>query len=89
MITDNDKALDLGSDIAEIRRAGVPIRTDRDANHMHHKFAVFDRSTLMTGSYNWTRGAAEPNCENIITTGDRRLVAAFLAEFERLWDALA
>ena len=39
----------------------------------------------MTGSYNWTRSAAEHNRENLAVTDDRRLVAAFSEEFERLW----
>ena len=89
LITDNDKALDLGSDIEGLRRAGVAVRTDRDANHMHHKFAIFDRRILLTGSYNWTRGAAEFNAENFITTSDPGLVMAFDREFERLWTFLA
>ena len=88
VITDDDKAHDTGSDIKELRRAGVPLHTDRDPNHMHHKFAVFDRSILLTGSYNWTRGAAEHNFENFVTTGDPTLVTAFLREFDRLWDLL-
>jgi phosphatidylserine/phosphatidylglycerophosphate/cardiolipin synthase-like enzyme len=52
---------------------------------MHHKFAIFDQRLLVTGSYNWTRSAAERNRENLAVTDDRRLVAAFREEFERLW----
>ncbi|RUL89011.1 phospholipase D-like domain-containing protein [Tautonia sociabilis] len=89
LITDDEKAHDTGSDIDRLRRAGVPTRTDRDPNHMHHKFAVFDRSTVLTGSYNWTRGAAEHNFENFITSGEPGLVAAFVREFERLWKAMS
>ncbi len=88
IITDNDKALDLGSDIERLRQAGMSIRTDHDANHMHHKFAIYDRTTLLTGSYNWTRSAAEYNFENFLTTDDLRLVSAFQNEFDRLWNRL-
>ncbi|WP_169976954.1 phospholipase D-like domain-containing protein [Tautonia rosea] len=88
IISDNEKAHDTGSDIRELRREGIPLHTDRDPNHMHHKFAIFDRTTLLTGSYNWTRGAAEFNFENFIVTSDAGLVSAFLGEFERLWDRL-
>jgi cardiolipin hydrolase len=86
LITDNDKALDLGSDIEAFRQAGVPLRLDRTMYHMHHKFALFDGALLLTGSYNWTRGAAEQNLENFIVTGDRSLVAAFSRTFARLWE---
>lgn len=88
VITDDKKAHDTGSDILEFRRAGIPLHTDRDRNHMHHKFAIFDRKILLNGSYNWTRGAAEYNLENIVTTSDPSLVSAFLQEFDHLWDCL-
>jgi len=89
IITDDLKAEDLGSDIARLRRAGVALRTDRDENHMHHKFAIFDDRTLLTGSYNWTRGASDHNFENFVTTDDPRLVAAFSKHFNRLWERLS
>jgi phosphatidylserine/phosphatidylglycerophosphate/cardiolipin synthase-like enzyme len=55
---------------------------------MHHKFAVFDASLVLTGSYNWTRGAAIENEENVIVSGDPRHVTAFSRAFERLWKRL-
>jgi len=89
IITDNDKANDEGSDAARLARAGVPVRVDRTSNHMHHKFALFDEARLLTGSYNWTRSAAACNEENLIVTGDQRLVGPFRQEFDKLWNACA
>jgi len=89
VITDDDKAHDLGSDVHDLARVGVPVRIDRSPAHMHHKFAIFDEQTLASGSYNWTRSAASKNEENLIVTGDRRLVGAFSTEFDRLWEAFA
>jgi phosphatidylserine/phosphatidylglycerophosphate/cardiolipin synthase-like enzyme len=89
IVTDNDKAFDPGSDIDRLRDAGIPVRIDRTPFHMHHKFAIFDNRLLANGSYNWTRGAAEQNVENLVLTSDSRLLTAFRAEFERLWLALA
>jgi cardiolipin hydrolase len=87
VITDNDKANDEGSDAARLSRAGVQVRVDRTSNHMHHKFALFDDARLVTGSYNWTRSAAEYNEENLIITADPRLVGPFRQEFDKLWNA--
>jgi len=84
IITDNDKQYDEGSDIARLRDAGVSIKVDGDERHMHHKFAVVDSHTLLSGSYNWTRGATL-NEENLILSTDRRLVASFARKFEALW----
>lgn len=88
IISDGDKARDRGSDIARLEASGVPVRVDFAADHMHHKFAVFDSHAMVTGSYNWTRGAAERNLENIVVSDDPRLVRPFVEEFERLWQIL-
>lgn len=85
IITDDDKALDAGSDISRLKSRGVPIRCDRSEYHMHHKFAVIDGETVLTGSYNWTRGAAQHNEENLVVHQDSGLAGEFMVEFERLW----
>jgi len=89
VITDNDKAFDEGSDVDRIGRAGVPLRVDRTRFHMHHKFAIIDGQWLLSGSYNWTRGASRDNEENLIVTGEPRLIAAYKSAFERLWADVA
>ncbi|MDA0591394.1 MAG: phospholipase D-like domain-containing protein [Planctomycetota bacterium] len=85
IVTDNDKANDRGSDAERLARAGIEVRVDRTSFHMHHKFAIFDGTRLLTGSYNWTRSAAESNEENFLIADDRKLIADFQREFERLW----
>jgi len=89
LITDDDKTTDLGSDIAELARAGIAVVTDHSNAHMHHKFAVFDGTTVATGSYNWTRSAAEENWENLVVCDDAILVHQFREEFEKLWRRLS
>ncbi len=89
IITDDEKSFDRGSDVQRLREAGVPIRVDRSEHHMHHKFALFDRVDLLTGSYNWTRSAANFNQENVVVTRDPRLVSAFSSMFDDLWSTLA
>ncbi|MDA7914847.1 phospholipase D-like domain-containing protein, partial [bacterium] len=88
IISDNDKSNDLGSDIYQLERAGVPVRCDKTDYHMHHKFAIFDDKSLLTGSYNWTRSAARNNEENFIVTQDSSLVQRFDTAFEDLWKIL-
>ncbi|EPX58284.1 hypothetical protein D187_004040 [Cystobacter fuscus DSM 2262] len=88
VVSDDDKALDPGSDVHRLREAGIPVRLDRTEAHMHHKFAVFDRMRLLTGSYNWTRSAASENHENVLVSDDPRLVQAFCRAFDELWTSL-
>ena len=89
IVGDDDKALDVGFDMERLSDAGIPVRLDRSAAHMHHKFAVFDRLRLVTGSYNWTRSAAEHNHENVLVSDDARLVQPFCRAFDALWETLA
>ena len=86
LVTDNDKRFDSGSDIIRMARSGVPTRFDPYDDHMHHKFAIIDNQRLITGSYNWTRGATR-NHENVTVLTDPGLIDAFGREFGRLWSA--
>ncbi|ATB28074.1 phospholipase D-like domain-containing protein [Melittangium boletus] len=88
VVSDDDKSFDPGSDVHRLREAGIPIRLDRTEAHMHHKFAVFDRRRLLTGSYNWTRSAADVNHENVLVSDDPRLVQPFCRAFDDLWAEL-
>ena len=53
---------------------------------MHHKFVLFDRARVVTGSFNWTSGAEHVNYENALLTDASSAVSAFGREFERLWE---
>lgn len=86
IITDDDKSGDRGSDVERFSRAGISVRIDRTANHMHHKFALFDHRLLLNGSYNWTRSAADRNQENFLLTGEPQFIEDFARLFEKLWE---
>jgi len=88
ILTDNEKLYDKGSDIRELAQAGIPVRIDNTTNHMHHKFAILDNQTVLTGSYNWTRSAAQYNHENLIIANDKTMVKNFSREFDRLWNEM-
>lgn len=85
VITDDEKAMDQGSDIDYLRAQGIAIRKDASQSHMHHKFTLIDKVILINGSFNWTRSASDHNQENILVTDDAKLVSAYESEFEELW----
>ena len=85
IITDDDKSEDNGSDIKYLQKQGVTILTDNSPYHMHHKFAIFDNSCLLNGSFNWTRSASQQNQENLSVTDDMNLILAYQKEFNKLW----
>ncbi len=58
------------------------------ALQMHHKFMIIDGVDLYTGSYNLSMNAEQATFENVLHLGGATyapVVAAFEAEFERLW----
>ncbi len=89
IITDNDKSMDKGSDIYQMSKQGINIKIDMTRHHMHHKFAIRDNKSLLTGSYNWTRSAEIYNQENFIITNEKKLVKRFRKEFDKLWQEMA
>jgi len=88
VVTDEDKAYDRGSDVFELASKGVEVRVDESEHHMHHKFALFDGNTVVTGSYNWTRSASTHNAENVLVTDDERLVKPYRRVFDDMWAKL-
>lgn len=85
ILTDQDKANDMGSDVLSLKRQGINVLLDSSPWHMHHKFAIFDKARLLNGSFNWTRSATERNQENILVTDNLDLIGPYLEEFENLW----
>lgn len=85
IVSDNEKAYDIGSDLERFEATGIPVAVDTSPHHMHHKFAIFDSKIVVSGSYNWTRAAADVNEENVIVCDDLGLIRAFQGTFDRLW----
>ncbi len=73
---------------------GLPVRRVSGLNKgreraglMHQKFAVIDRSIVLTGSYNWTVAADNFNDENLLVFRDAGALAEeYRREFFRLWE---
>ena len=52
---------------------------------LHHKFAVIDNKTVITGSFNWSPAAAHTNDETLLVIHSAKLAAHFTREMDRLW----
>jgi phosphatidylserine/phosphatidylglycerophosphate/cardiolipin synthase-like enzyme len=52
---------------------------------LHHKFAVIDDRTVITGSFNWSPSAAYGNDETLLLIHSPEVAAHFEREFGRLW----
>jgi phosphatidylserine/phosphatidylglycerophosphate/cardiolipin synthase-like enzyme len=58
---------------------------DARGSKMHHKFALFDSSVALTGSYNWTIESERHNYENLLILRAPEQLQQFRDEFEKLW----
>ena len=52
----------------------------------HHKFAVIDNKTVITGSFNWSPSAGHTNDETLLVINSPQLAKHLTREMDRLWD---
>lgn len=88
LITDNNKMRDAGSQVKDLARAGISVKTDNSRYHMHNKFGIIDNRIVFTGSYNWTYTAQAYNQENLVVTTNYPILHKFIDEFESLWEEM-
>lgn len=87
--TDHSKGKFFEANKIPLRRvSGAKSKSqERDAGLMHQKFAVIDRKTVFTGSYNWTHSAENSNDENLLLFRDAGpLAEEYRQAFLRLWE---
>lgn len=76
------------SEIDEMLFLGVGI-VDANPGLVHHKFAVIDEKTVITGSANWSFSGMNRNDENILIVHDAAIAKRFIEHFNKLYqDAL-
>lgn len=62
---------------------GIPTYIDDRHSIAHNKIMIFDRNTLITGSFNFTKAAEEKNAENLLVIRKNRpLVDRYLRNLE-------
>lgn len=67
-----------------IQSIGTPKLAHGDK--LHHKFAVIDNQTIITGSHNWSAAANHQNDETLLIIQNPKVAAHFQQEFERLYN---
>jgi phosphatidylserine/phosphatidylglycerophosphate/cardiolipin synthase-like enzyme len=65
--------------------AKVPVKVDGNKYTMHHKVIVIDESTVITGSFNFTKSADQENDDNVLVIHNPELAKLYLQEFDRVW----
>jgi phosphatidylserine/phosphatidylglycerophosphate/cardiolipin synthase-like enzyme len=73
-------------DVQLIKSLGVPEKAVAGVpDLMHHKFVIRDRTSVWTGSMNWTDDSWSRQENVILTVDSPELADCFLREFEELW----
>ena len=86
-LPDRDCKLERGNQpfAKPLRGVGTPRLARGDK--LHHKFAVIDNKTVITGSFNWSPSAAHTNDETLLVIHSPQLAKHFTREMDRLWDS--
>ncbi|QSJ14189.1 DUF655 domain-containing protein [Nostoc sp. UHCC 0702] len=66
-----------------ITTVGIPTLAKGDL--LHHKFAVIDSQTVITGSHNWSDAANNGNDETLVVIESPTVAAHYIREFDRLY----
>lgn len=67
-----------------IKTIGIPQLPLGDK--LHHKFALIDENTIITGSHNWSASANYQNDETLLILKNSIIATHFKREFERLYN---
>ena len=91
LITNNDLINNGGYCLRldDLIEAGGSIYLAEYPEMVNHKFAIFDNTCVITGSYNWTIYAEHINKENVVIiegNGMESSVSAYISIFEKLME---
>lgn len=86
MVVDKGQSEGKHSETDSLIEADIEIKIGNAAGIMHDKYSVIDGEVLETGSFNYTTSATQFNTENQIYITDKKVIAKYLDNFEKLWD---
>lgn len=83
MVTDTDNL--ENKPLQRVIEAGVPVVDDKRRALMHHKFAVIDGRTLVTGAWNFAERDTYRHNNNTVIFDSPALARNFTSEFEKMF----
>ena len=70
------------SEATFLKNARVPTWIDGKHAIAHNKIIIIDGSTVITGSFNFTKAGEESNAENLLIIKSPELAASYIANFQ-------
>lgn len=83
LLVDKISAHQRGEGVSAAAASGIPAFVDAKPKIAHNKIAVIDRTTVITGSFNFSHNAQCCNAENLLVVHSPALAAAYAANFAR------
>ena len=82
-ILDKSQRTEKYSSATFLANSGIP--TFIDARHAiaHNKIMIIDKTTVITGSFNFTRAAEEKNAENLIIIKSKELASIYIENWKK------
>lgn len=82
VILDKSQRSERYSSAQFLVNAGIPTWIDDKVAIAHNKVMVIDGTTVITGSFNFTKSAQEKNVENLLVLRDPDLASKYAANWE-------
>lgn len=67
-------------------RHRIPLRIDAPSGIAHNKIIIIDDHLVITGSYNFSKGAYQRNVENVLILNDTILAKKYMENWQNRWD---
>ena len=81
-ILDKSQRSERYSSATFLANSGIPTFIDGEHAIAHNKIMVIDGTTVVTGSYNFTRAAEERNAENLLIVKSKDLAALYVKNWQ-------
>lgn len=64
-----------------LAKRGIPVVIDDKHQIAHNKIIIIDRTTVITGSFNFSKAAEESNAENLLILKNKELATVYMRNF--------
>ena len=81
VILDKSQRSERYSAISTLARAGILVLVDTKHAIAHSKVMIIDGTTVITGSFNFTKSAEGSNAENLLVIDDQELAKKYMANW--------
>ena len=78
VLVDKSQLRERYSQVPLLVQEKIPVSVDVAHGLAHNKVMIFDTETVLTGSFNFTRGAESRNAENILLIRNPKLAQAYM-----------